>query len=490
MDPAPRVILLEFNELCPALMERFIVNGLLPNFGRLYDESTVYVTNAEANGEDLNPWVQWVTAHTGLSIEQHGIRHLSEGHHLQTKAIWDLLSDAGFRVWVCGSMNPRCDTPLNGHLLPDPWSTGVRPQPMGAFDTYYDFVAKAVQEHSREHSDRTGAIRSTAFLAYMLSHGISAATIAAVARQLVSERLGETRWKRAVIMDRIQWDLYRHIYRRYQPHFSTFFVNSTAHFQHCYWRHMEPEKFSNRPSDRELRQYEGAIRYGYEKMDAMVGRFLRLAGRETTLIFCTALSQQPYLDFDESGGRQYYRLLKPEALRDKMGLTLEFRYEPIMAEQFFLRFDSRSDAEAAERMLRQLQLDETGPIANVRPQLFNLQIDGDSILCQCRCTGVVSPGAAIIGGELEGPVPFFDVLYRMDAVKSGRHHPDGMFWIRRPSRQHRVCEEKISLRAVAPTILQIFDVPTPEFMTVKGAELDERALTPGLTQHAGVSPCI
>ena len=217
----------------------------------------------------------------------------------------------------------------------------------------------------------------------------------------------------------------------------------------------------------------------------MVGWFLRLAGPETTLIFCTALSQQPYLDFEDSVGRQYYRLLRPEVLRDKLGLTPEFRYEPVMAEQFFLRFNSRSDAEAADRLLRRFQLDETGPFANGRPQLFNLQLDGDSILSQCRCTGVVSPGAAIIGGEVEGPVPFFDVLYRMDAVKSG-HHPDGMFWIRRPSRQHRVCEAKISLRAVAPTILQIFDVPAPESMTAKGVELEEWPLSPGRPLNAGV----
>jgi hypothetical protein len=76
----------------------------------------------------------------------------------------------------------------------------------------------------------------------------------------------------------------------------------------------------------------------------------------------------------------------------------------------------------------------------------------------------------------------------MDVVKSGRHHPDGMFWIRRPSRRHRVCEEKISLRAVAPTILQIFGVPAPEFMTGKGVELEERPLTAGLPLQVGVSP--
>ena len=43
--PRP-VLMLEFNELSPELMHRFITEGHLPNFKRLRDESLVYVTDA------------------------------------------------------------------------------------------------------------------------------------------------------------------------------------------------------------------------------------------------------------------------------------------------------------------------------------------------------------------------------------------------------------------------------------------------------------
>ena len=55
----PKLILLEFNELTPALLERFMSEGRLPNFKRLYEESMVYTTDAEESGDTLNPWVQW-----------------------------------------------------------------------------------------------------------------------------------------------------------------------------------------------------------------------------------------------------------------------------------------------------------------------------------------------------------------------------------------------------------------------------------------------
>ena len=34
--------------------------------------------------------------------------------------------------------------------------------------------------------------------------------------------------------------------------------------------------------------------------------------------------------------------------------------------------------------------------------------------------------------ETGARIPFFDLLYQIDLVKSGEHHPDGMMWIRTP----------------------------------------------------------
>src|SRR2546423_14753697 len=45
------VILLEFNELSPSLMHRFMAAGELPNFQRLYRESLVYVRSEEHTSE-------------------------------------------------------------------------------------------------------------------------------------------------------------------------------------------------------------------------------------------------------------------------------------------------------------------------------------------------------------------------------------------------------------------------------------------------------
>jgi hypothetical protein len=208
MKPEPRVILLEFNELTPSLLDRFMAEGHLPNFKRFYDQSSVYTTDAEESGDQLNPWIQWVTVHSGLSFAEHGVLRLDEGQKLTRQCVWDILSERGLRVLVCGSMNVRYDVPLNGHVLPDPWSANVDPYPGNAgLDAYFRFVQTQVQEHTNERVPLKPADYAR-FLSFMIRHGLSAHTVRAIVERLVRERLdGGGKWKRAVILDKLQFDV-------------------------------------------------------------------------------------------------------------------------------------------------------------------------------------------------------------------------------------------------------------------------------------------
>src|SRR5262249_6711570 len=100
------------------------------------------------------------------------------------------------------------DLPLRGMLLPDPWSTGLTPYPARALDPYYRFVRYFVQEHTNPGA-RPSKFDMCKFLWFMLIHGLSPSTIRAVARQLWSERSNHDSWKRAVILDLFQWDVFR-----------------------------------------------------------------------------------------------------------------------------------------------------------------------------------------------------------------------------------------------------------------------------------------
>jgi hypothetical protein len=451
------VILVEFNELTPRLMERFIRDGKLPNFARLRAESHVYTTDAAAEGEDLNPWVQWVTVHTGLGHREHGVQHLADVDKLSREQIWDLSSAAGKTVWVCGSMNASYRTPLRGFVLPDPWSQNVAPHPRQELEPFYRFVLKNVQQYTQDKTagSRLDLVKFGAFLA---THGLTPETIKATLAQLVAERRDPTvRWKRAVILDRMAFDVFHHYWRMHKPELATFFLNSTAHFQHQYWRNLEPEAFDIKPTDDEQRAYAGAIEFGYTQMDHLVGRLLELAGNEAQLVFATALSQQPYLRAEKIGGKRHYRIDDGKLLAAKLGLGGRYRYEPVMADEFYLRFEDEAAARAAEALLPSFR-------AGGEPPLRVIKREGRDVFAQCKIRKALPEGTMIESADGRPLCRYYDVFHLVEGLKSGYHHPDGMLWIRHLDRRHREHAGKVPLTAVAPTVLDLLGVAPPTWM--------------------------
>lgn len=440
------VILLEFNELTPELMDKFCEQGHLPNFTMIRKESVCYTTEAAERPPYLEPWMQWVTVHTGLDQPDHGLLQLNEGHRLNKPRIWDTLSARGFNNLVCGSMNVAISPGFRGEMIPDPWCTEVAPT-SEALKVYFRFIQKNVQEYS---NDSIPLSRSdyVAFCAFLATHGLSARTVWSVVRQLLSEKSGHNRWKRAALLDKLQFDVFRWYYRANKPDFSTFFVNSTAHFQHSYWREMQPEVFTVKPSEEQEQELGDAILFGYQEMDRLIGRFLDLARNDATLVFCTALSQQPCLKYEQQGGASFHRPRDIRSLLKFAGVESTFEAAPVMTHQFHLDFRTEADAADAEKKLLSLRVGD-------KP---TLQVDrtGSRVFTGCNIYVRLPEGAELQNGAGQTSL-FSNLLYRMETMKSGMHHPDGMLWVRRPGAKPATVAGRIPLKAVAPMILKMFD---------------------------------
>jgi hypothetical protein len=454
VNASPRMIVLELNELTPSLMQRFMAEGKLPNFSRLYREADVYTTTAEETPPHLDPWIQWVTVHTGLNFRDHGLQRLNEGHTLTTPRIWDLMSAAGKRAWICGSMNVGTSRPAGSAVMPDPWTTLVRPFPE-ALEPYFAFVQHQVMEHTSGQAAFGGGELSR-FLLFMASHGLSAGTIGAIVRQLIDERRRGERWKRAALLDRLQFDVFSWYWRRLHPDFATLFLNSTAHYQHMYWREMDPSAFTAPPTEPQRRKYRSAIEYGYRQMDRLVGRVLDMVDGNTTIVMATALSQQPCLGFEAHGGKNFYRPLDWSHITTRAGISDPYASSPVMAHQFHLYFDTPAIAERAAARLTAVRFRDRQALAVER--------NGAGLFVGCRIYEPL-PADAQLTFQGQGDAAFFDLFYKVDGVKSGMHHPDGMLWIRTPLQHHAVHTPHVPLAAIAPTILEHFGLQRPSYMS-------------------------
>jgi len=454
MSPASPLILLELNELTPTLMFRFMSEGRLPNFQRFFDESQVFTTDAQEQGVQLNPWIQWVTVHSGQSYAEHGIFRLGDGGRLASPCIGDVVSQAQRRVLLCGSMNVRYRGPLSGVAIPDAWATDVEPYP-AELAPYFRFVQQNVLEHTNERVP-LGWRDYAAFLRFMATHGLSPSTVLAIARQLLRERSGHDGWQRVTLLDRLQWDVFRWYYRRLRPDFSTFFLNSVAHLQHTHWRNLEPERFKLQPSPEEQAEYRDAVLFGYQENDRLLGRFFELAGDDATLVFCTALSQQACLVYEDMGAKRFHRPYKFEDLVAFAGITAPFTCSPVMSEEFHLYFEDEAAAADAEQRLRGLRVGDEAALYVDRT--------GTEIYSGCQIFHELPPDATLLDTVGDRRTPFFDVFYQSDSLKSGIHHPDGLLWIRRPDRSHAVHADKVPLVCVAPTLLRLLGIEAPASM--------------------------
>ena len=72
--------------------------------------------------------------------------------------------------------------------------------------------------------------------------------------------------------------------------------------------------------------------------------------------------------------------------------------------------------------------------------------------------------------------PFFRYFYRPEGTKSGMHHPDGVLWFRKPDRRHRIVGGKVPLRDIAPTLLDLYGLVAPKWMS--GTSLMRTASAP------------
>jgi hypothetical protein len=182
---------------------------------------------------------------------------------------------------------------------------------------------------------------------------------------------------------------------------------------------------------------------------------MSLAGPDTAVVLLTALSQQPSVKYEDIGGKVLYRPNDFDKLLQDIGLG-DGEVTPVMAEEFNIDFPTEEAAVAAEAKLEAMEV-------NGEPAMRSKR-EGKGIKSGCKIWRQLEPDARLDLGD-GNSLPFFDLFYKLDLMKSGEHHPDGMMWVRTPDRRHSVIDEKVPLVSVAPTILELAGIKAPAEMS-------------------------
>lgn len=473
--PPRKVLLLELNEVNWPVIDQLIAQrgpGFLPNFGRLRSEGTWATPVALEQPPHLDPWVTWVTLHTGVPREVHGASVLEQdAESLHAQRLWDYVDAAGQSVGVFGSISAYPPRAVDGFMIPGPFAPSDETfpsdlQPIQAFNRLY------TQVHNKTRRG-LGPLGMAAMARRLLGLGLSPASLAGVARQLIRERLNPgSRWKRVVLQPRINYDFFAHAYRKTRPRFATWHTNHAAHYMHHYWRAWDDSRFSVSSSSEERSQFGEAVPLGYRVCDDLIGRFLKLADRDTVLVVASSMGQQPFVTEKYPEGKVVVRIRDIDRFLDILGAEGITETVPTMVPQWNLRVpDVHQRAELVRRIEgvlrgtegpseRAVVLEQSGPIVTITPLGLSGSTKG------MRYFFTRSPGALAVGYALEE-------VFATDTptVKQGMHHPAGMLALVGTGVQ-RGLEIPVSTNLdIAPTLLTLMGIPVPALM--KGRVLSE-----------------
>jgi len=411
-----KIIVAEFNELVPHLVEKLMNEGHMPNFRKLANISSCHITDAQQIGEGLNPWIQWVTVHTGLTPKEHGVYRLNEAKNCEGKYIWDKLSKDGEYSLIFGSMNGCIQDTFIGTYLPDPWDKVTKPS--DNLQEYFEFIRAYVQGNPN-----ASKVSPVQFLKFMLLNGLSLKTCYKIAKQLISEKIdSKKKWKRACLLDWIQLDVFRSLYKKNSPKLSTIFSNSTAHVQHTLWAESFPEDF---PNGVDKKMSGNPMLDAYKNHDEILGEILKLKSENVDIAICTALSQQPYT----KNTKCFYRISNFNKFLAKLNVLGAPSYLPVMAEQFYMKFSNEADVQKAFEHLSKFEMPDSKYFYEGSNKVFSMSIEQTTLHIKCRCSTAVEETISFFHVGTKEEYAFYDMFYLMDDQKTGVHHPHGLFWI-------------------------------------------------------------
>lgn len=342
------LVLLELNEINFAVVREYVDadSSVFPALQRLMAGKMVR-TEAESKYEEIEPWIQWVSVHTGLSYDQHRIFRLGDIVGSGVPQIYEQLEKQGIEVGCVSPMNAENRLKNPSYFLPDPW-TSTQTDGSWWSRILHDAISQAVNDNAKAKV----SFRSKIALLLGLVRFARFTHYAAYLRLAVGARRAP--WRKALFLDLFLHDLHMTLQRARKPGFSSLFLNAGAHIQHHYFLSAQPIK--QRSDKRNPIWYVGADVDPVKEMltfyDGVVGDYLQAEGIE--LIVATGLSQLPYDRL-----KYYYRLREHRDFLRLVGINC-IGVHPRMTRDFLMEFVDAAAMQSALERLRSLRVEQDG----------------------------------------------------------------------------------------------------------------------------------
>jgi hypothetical protein len=339
---ATPLIFVELNEVNFDIAKMYIRQGILdlPNFKRMLKGHFIR-TSCEKKYHLLEPWIQWVSVHTGLSFKKHNIFRLGDIVGSRLRQIFEKLEVHKYSIGAISPMNAENNMVSPKYFIPDPWTKSTTD---GSFwsKALTNSITQAVNDNSQSKIDlKSLAILFVALLKFSkIKHYPIYFKLALTSRNAP--------WRKALFLDLFLHDIHLYLFKKNKNDFSVLFLNAGAHIQHHYFFNAKPLKNISK-----LRNPSWYIKENIDPVaeylslyDLILGEYLKI---QSELIVATGLSQRPYDQI-----KCYYRLKDHKNFLSLIGVVFKEVF-PRMTRDFLITFNTKNEALKAKDLLKSIK---------------------------------------------------------------------------------------------------------------------------------------
>jgi hypothetical protein len=433
-----KLVFLQLNELNFDIVRQYAAKYALPNFTRLLSDYRSLETYAETKYEELEPWIQWVSVHTGKSYQEHQVFRLGDIVHTNHPQIFEIMEAKGLRVGALSPMNASNVLIHPAYFVPDPW-TQTKHDGTGFSSRLTNMLRQTVNDNAQQRI----SMRSICTLIEAVVRSIDIVGTLALLR-LIARSRGKP-WLKALVLDKLLHLVNKMYIRETKPDVSFAFFNAGAHIQHHYFYNSEFVDVTQRNPAWYVNSATDPVLDMLRVYDTLLGDYIAIADRGARLIVATGLTQTPYKQVEF-----YYRLRDHESFLRQLGLSF-IKVLPRMTRDFEIIFRTQVDAQVAKQILANLHMRKDGV------PLFN---EIDDRICSLFVTlsypNEILTGDQAIDANGMTMLNEFDQLVSFVAIKNGMHSSRGYAYFS-PNILTRIPDQPVHVASLFNLTLKALD---------------------------------
>tara|TARA_Y100000816_G_C26089932_1_gene575831 strand:- start:199 stop:1491 length:1293 start_codon:yes stop_codon:yes gene_type:complete len=320
-----KLIFVELNEINFDLVEKYLKDTNFEFFNKNFFKE-LRNTFSEDNYDNLEPWIQWVSVHTGMDAKGHKIFRLGDINNQKLDQIFELIEAKGYSVGAICPMNATNRLKETKYFIPDPW-TKSKSNSSYLQNLIYEALSEAVNNNSGSKL----SLKSKIVILFSFFLFIKKTKLFYLARLIIKSF--KKKWYKAIVFDYLLHNIHLNYLKKYKADFSTIFFNAGAHIQHHYLHNSKKinSNLKKNPSWYVPENLDPILDV-YSFYDNIIPDYLKF--EEYSILIATGLSQNPHKEKNF-----YYRIKNHENFLKLIGVDFK-TVEPRMSRDFLINFEN------------------------------------------------------------------------------------------------------------------------------------------------------